>query len=159
MAVCISAVPGSSVIAEGGELGFFPLQIDQYQIFHGIPYQHAVVIIRMIVIAVERHFDPAQQPARAVCQAYKGDLSRLNLILCCHGLGLGYGDRSVVSGHAVIKEDQPVPGPEFMADAVVLLLAVTRNRIARSNIQNPDSLLNQIPWALVAEHRDVAVIR
>ena len=61
--------------------------------------------------------------------------------------------------HTVIKEDQTVSGPELMANAVILCLTVAGNSVPFCNIQDPDTLLYQIPGALMAEHGNVAVIR
>ena len=61
--------------------------------------------------------------------------------------------------HTIIKEDQTIPGPELMADAVILCLTIAGDSVPFCNIQDPDTLLYQIPGALMAEHGNVAVIR
>lgn len=60
---------------------------------------------------------------------------------------------------AVVKDDIPIAGPEFMSDTVIRSLAEAGNGLSGFRVQNPDALIDIIPRTFMTEHTDVRIIR
>jgi len=104
----------------------------------------------MVVVAVERHIYPADKIPQRVGKTDIRGLFKVFRGLKDLGLILGYC--AVVPGAAVVKKDQIIPCPKFMPYRIIGALPEAGDHVPRCQINQPDTLVYQIPGAFMAEH-------
>ncbi|MDR1626879.1 MAG: hypothetical protein LBT33_10110, partial [Spirochaetia bacterium] len=91
--------------------GFVSGNVDQLEFFHIVTYQNGVIVVCMVMVAIKGHFHGTQDISPFIGKTHIGDLFFIDRWF--ENLGLIRSDGSVVAGPAVVKENEPVPGPKF----------------------------------------------
>ena len=101
--------PGCIMLCQRLHFSLLSIYPYQHNILHTIPRKKGIVIIGVIMIAVERHWDCPQYLAVFVCKS-KIWIALLYLCLLADLLLIG-GNRAVMSRTSVVKKDpNPRPG-------------------------------------------------
>lgn len=116
-------VPGSFMVAEHFQRGFFTRNIDQDQVVDIIANQDCVFRVRMVVIAVIGHIDTLDHFSVFISQTNEWNKVTLffNSHLSSDSLSTVRCDRAIVTRTAVVKKDQSILSSEFMANGVFVL--------------------------------------
>jgi hypothetical protein len=147
------------VVTQGLELRLVTGDIDQHDFVHIVADQDGVVRVGVIVVAVVRHIDTPDQVPVPVDQPDEGrHPALLDRNVRGDGLRAVGRDGAVVPGATVVEKDVAILGPEFVPDGIPFLLPKAGPDLARDEIEQPDTLGDQMPGPLVAVCRQRAVV-